>query len=130
MTNGRNIKHKALIAKSLLILALVVSLFTSFSSAGQSVLQPQKAPIELVFSNNTKPGYQAVRYQIQTAHAQFVYNIGLRYAYCLLAYGRLSKVKFDQLLQQAICLKTCQRFYQLKIIPQNSSEDHADCFIA
>jgi hypothetical protein len=132
MTNSRNIQPKVLMAKWLLISTLVVSLFAPFGPAGQSVLQSQKARTELVFSNNAKPGSRALVYQIRAAHThhQFIYNTSLLHVCHLLVYGRLSKVKFDQLLRQAVCFKTCQRFYHLKIIPQNPGENLGDCFIA
>ncbi|SDT60458.1 hypothetical protein SAMN05216490_4275 [Mucilaginibacter mallensis] len=132
MTNSRNIKLKALMAKWLLISTLVVSLFAVSGPVGQSIFQSQKSRTELVFSNNAKPGYRAIAYQIRREHArpQFIYNASLLHSCHLLAYGRLSKVKLDQLLRQADGLQICRRSHHLKIIPQNPGEDPADCFIA
>jgi len=132
MTKRRNIQLKALMAKWLLITTLVVCLFATFGPAGQSVLQPQKVRTELVFSNSAKFVNRAIAYQIRAAYAdiQYIYNNNLLHAHNLLAYDRLSKVKFNQLLRQAVCLKTDQRFLHLKIIPQNSEEDLGDCFVA
>jgi hypothetical protein len=132
MTKSRNIKLKALMAKWLFISTIVVSLFAPTGSVGQSVLQAQKARIEFVFSNNAKPNCRTVTYQIRAAqaHSQSIYGTGLLYVHHLSAYGRLSKVKFDQLSRQAICINNGYRFYHLKVIPQGQSEDITDCFIA
>jgi len=132
MINGRNIKLKVMMAKWLLISTIAVSLFALSGPAGLSVLQPQKAQTELVSPNVAKPCCRAVAYRIQTvnAYAKFIYGTNLLYTRHLLAYGRLSKVKFDQLLRKTICLKICHKLHRLKIIPQDTGEDLRDCFIA
>ena len=132
MTNSRNIKLKALMAKWLLISTIAVSLFASSGSVGRSVLQPQKAQTELVSPNVAKPCCRAVAYRIQkvNASAKFIYGTNLLYTRHLLAYSRLSKVKFDQLLRKNTCLKICHKLHRLKIIPQDTGEDLSDCFIA
>ena len=132
MTNSRNIKLKALMAKWLLISTIVVSLFAPSCLADQSVLQQQKTQTELVSFNKPKSGYRAAIYQIKITRArtQFIYASSLLHTYHLLAYGRLSKIKFDQLLRKAICLKICHKHYRFKIISQDPGEDLSDCLIA
>jgi len=87
-------------AKWLLISTIAVSLFALSCPAGRSVIQPQKAQTELVFPNVAKPCCRAVAYRIQTVNAYANYGTNLLYTRHLLAYGRLSKVKFDQLLRK------------------------------
>lgn len=133
MTSNRNIKLKVWMAKWLLTTTLVISLFVPFGSAARFALQQQKAQTELFYFNNAKPAYRAVAYQIRATHVpiQLIQDTSLLHTCHLLVYGRLSKVKFDQLVQQAGCLKIYKSFHHcLKTTPPNKGEDPGDCSIA
>jgi hypothetical protein len=121
---SKNIKVKSLLAKWLLISTLFVGLFAFTAPGGPSSLQQQKAQIELVFSNRVKSGYRTAYYKLRVVRSQSAFNrTCIQYSNTISAYGRLSKVKFDQLSQQPVFVSTCCLFRQVKTIPQSSGED-------
>lgn len=126
MTRKRNIKVKLLLVKWLLIPALFVSLFSFAGPVGQSSLQPQKTQTEFVFSNTTKPRYKVADYKQQIpCPLRALDRTSIRYNNTLLAYCRLSKVKFNRLSHQSVFITTRCLLRHIKTIPQSSDEDIA-----
>lgn len=122
----RNIKVKSLLAKWLLISTLFVSIFSFSASAGQSSFQQQKTQTEFLFSKSVKSGYKVARYKLSAVHSQSALApIGVVHRNAILTYGRLLKVKFDQLSQQPVFVSACCMFRHVKTIPQSTGEDSA-----